>query len=233
MGFWSGVGKVGKGIGKAGMGLARGVGATTIGISKGLGFFPAKGIMANPGMFAGAVGVGAATGALIADAANEDPKKGAMAMGTVAVGATALGAMASTATLGKVGASIGSSFVTTMGSAAAGAAVGTAGVISELGAKMIKMPMKDGKAVKVGLDNLNDIKLSRFGKAALGIGLIASGAGKAYKTYEKSRMGVNDGMLRTATPVVPQMQQSNGNGSNYLNNAGATGDLVFSMYNNR
>lgn len=229
MGFLSGVGKVGKGIGKVGMLGARGIGATTIGASKALGHFPAKGIMANPGLFAGAVGVGVASGALIADAAGEDPKKGAKAMGIAALGATTLGAVASSATLGKVGAGVGSSLVTTMGSAATGAVVGTAGVISELGAKMIKMPMKDGKPVKVGLGNLSDISLSGFGKVALGVGLVASGAGKAYKTFEKSRMGVNDGMLRSATPIVPQVQQQ----SNYLDNAGATGDLVFSMYNNR
>lgn len=217
MGFWSGVGKLGKGIGKLGMGAAQGLGATTIGASKLIGHFPAKNMISNPGLFAGAVGLGVASGALIADAAGEDPKKGALAMGSVGFGLASVG---------------GAGLVTTMGSAAAGAAVGGAGVISELGSKMIKMPMKNGKAVKVGLDNLNDISLSGFGKVALGVGLIASGAGKAYKTFEKSRMGTNDGMLRTATPMVPQVE-SNSGGSSYTNNAGATGDLVFSMFNNR
>lgn len=212
MGFWSGVGKLGKGIGKLGMGAAQGLGATTIGASKLVGHFPAKNMISNPGLFAGAVGLGVASGALIADAAGEDPKKGALAMGSVGFGLASVG---------------GAGLVTTMGSAAAGAAVGGAGVISELGSKMIKMP-KD----PVGLGNLNDISLSGFGKVALGVGLIASGAGKAYKTFEKSRMGTNDGMLRTATPIVPQVE-SNSGGSSYTNNAGATGDLVFSMFNNR
>lgn len=209
MGFWSGVGKLGKGVGKLGMGVAHGVGATTIGVSKAVGHFPAKNMLSNPGMFAGAVGIGVAGGAMLADATGEDPKKGAVAMGAVGFGLASVG-----------GAGLG----VTAGAATLGAAVGGAGVISELGSKMIKMPKGP-----VGLDNLSDISLSGFGKAALGIGLVASGAGKAYKTFEKSRMGVNDGMLRSATPIVPQAQQQ----SNYLDNAGATGDLVFSMFNNR
>lgn len=209
MGFISGVGKVAKGIGKVGMTAAQGVGAATIGTAKALGHFPAKNMVSHPGLFAGAVGVGVAGGALLADAVGEDPKKGATAMGAAGFGL---------ASIGGAGLAVGA------GATMAGGVVGGAGVISELGSKMIKMP-----SGKVGLDNLSDIKLSRFGKVALGVGLVASGAGKAYKTFEKSRMGVNDGMLRSATPVVPQVQQQ----SNYLDNAGATGDLVFSMYNNR
>lgn len=210
MGFWSGVGKLTKGVGKVGLGAARGLGATTIGASKAVGHFPAKNMFSNPGLFAAAVGIGATSGALIADAAGEDPGQGAKAMGTVGFGLASVGA---------------AGLVTTMGATAVGAAVGGAGVVSKLGSKMIKMPKGP-----VGLDNLGDIKLSKFGVAALSVGLLASGTGKAYKTFEKSRMGTNDGMLRSATPIIPQAQSS---GSSYMNNAGATGDLVFSMFNNR
>jgi hypothetical protein len=42
-------------------------------------------------------------------------------------------------------------------------------------------------------------------------------------------MGKHDGQMRKATPVIPQVDRS----PSYANNGGATGDLVFSMYNNR
>ena len=44
-------------------------------------------------------------------------------------------------------------------------------------------------------------------------------------------MGTNDGMMRTSTPTIPQTSSSGT--PSYANNGGATGDLVFSLYNNR
>lgn len=210
MGFW-------KGLGKAAMGAAEATGGTLIGASRLAGELPARNIMKSPGKVAAALGVGAASGALIADTAGEDPKKGAMAMGTAAgVGAGYLGAAGA---------------ITTLGSGVAGMAVGGIGAVGALGGKMIKMP---GKDVKLGLDNLGEIKMSKFGVGVLGAGILLSSGAKAYKTLEKSRMGTNDGMLRSATPVMPQPQQElNGRQTSYANNASATGDLVFALRNNR
>lgn len=214
MGFWK---SLGKGLGKAGMGTAGIVGGATINTAKILGELPARNVMKSPGKVMGALGVGVAGGALLADAVGEDPKQGAMAMGTAAgIGAGYLGAAGA---------------ITTVGSGIAGMAVGGVGVVGALGNKMVKMP---GKDVKLGFDNLNEIKMSKFGVAALGIGMALSSGAKAYKTLEKSRMGTNDGMLRSATPVLPQPQQElNGRQTSYANNAGATGDLVFALRNNR
>lgn len=221
--LWNGI----KGIGKAGIGLSKGIGYTAMGLGAAVGYGPVKAAMSGPAKFAAALGVGAIGGAIIADATGEDPGKGAKAMGLTALGVASVGALASTATFGKIGATAGSELINTVGSAAAGAVTGGLGVASQLGKKMVKMP--EGK---VGLSNLHEIKLSKFGTAVMGIGLLASGLGGAYKTFEQSRMGVNDGMMRTATPIIP-LQQENSNSSSYANNAGATGDLVFSMYNNR
>jgi hypothetical protein len=44
-------------------------------------------------------------------------------------------------------------------------------------------------------------------------------------------MGMNDGRMRSATPDIPMPQVTNS--ASYANNAGATGDLVFALHNNR
>lgn len=211
MGFWSGVGK-------AGLGLANGVGASAIGMSKVAGHMPAKNMMKAPGMFAASLGVGAASGMLMADAFGEDPKEGAKQMGVAAFAGASLGAAGA---------------ITKTGAIAAGAAIGGAGVIADFGTKMVK-PRID-KVTKKAVDPkmFSDFKLSGKGKMLFGAGIALTSASKAFNTYEKSRMGTNDGMMRTATPMIPQpMDQGKGQPS-YANNAGATGDLVFSMFNNR
>ena len=94
-----------------------------------------------------------------------------------------------------------------------------------LGSKMIKTPSQP-----VNFSNLNEVGFTKLGKGlVLGSGLY-EGASRAIAKFESIRMGTNDGMMRTHTPIIPQGQN---NSPSYANNGGATGDLVFSMYNNR
>ena len=211
MGFFKGLGKVGlgaldltgaasMGLGKAGLKLSGVIGAPTT-------HFASK----APLKFAAAIGAAGAIGAIGADLSGEDPKEGTRRMATAGFVAASLG---------------GAGAVTSMGAGMLGAAAGLAGTAGYLGEKMIKMPKG-----KVGLGNLNEIKMRKgvlipTMVAAAAIGGIFSGK----KEFEKSRMGTNDGMMRTATPMLPQITSQ---GSTGYDNGGASGDLVFAMHNNR
>ena len=215
MGFWKGLGK----IGKAGI---DGIGGATIGAGKlglhsmtAIGSAPTRFMQKAPGKFAAAVGIGAVAGAIGADMSGEDPGEGAKKIGTAAFVASSLGAA------GAIG---------TLGASAAATVAGGIGVAGKIGGSMLKMPKGE-----VGIGNLSDIKLKGgavFAMAAVGaIGGILS----AEKKFEQSRMGTNDGMMRTATPMLPMPQQDQygGGGQKSPSNGGATGDLVFAMHNNR
>lgn len=214
MGFFKGLGKVGlgfldvsgavgMGVGKAGVKVAGAVGAPTT-------HFASK----APLKFAAAIGAAGAMGFVGSDLAGEDPKEGTKRMATAGFVAASLG---------------GAGAVTSMGAGMLGAAAGLAGTAGYLGEKLIKMPKG-----KVGLGNLNEIKINKAAAAIaflpIAIGATIGGVFSAEKEFEKSRMGTNDGMMRTATPMLPQITSE---GSTGYDNGGASGDLVFAMHNNR
>lgn len=69
-------------------------------------------------------------------------------------------------------------------------------------------------------ENLSGIQLSKLGVAAA-VGSMAIGKTReGIHDMTEANMGVRDGQIRTATP-------------SYVNNAGATGDLVFALNNKR
>lgn len=210
MGILKGLGKAGfgslGGIGKATMGASRGLGEATISIGREIG----RGLSKDMTKSALVIGAGAAMGGLLADADGNAP------IGKTAAIGAGIGAI-STAIPG------GASAVGLIGAGGAALAASGAEALGSVGKHMIKMPKG-----ALTLDNLNEIKMTGLGKGLLGGAVLLGGVKDAYSYYEKSRMGVNDGMLRTATPTVPiQKQQS------FDNNGGATGDLVFALNNLR
>lgn len=68
-----------------------------------------------------------------------------------------------------------------------------------------------------------EYKLSALGAAAV-VGTEVIGGGiQAFNSFNQNRMGTHDGQIMRATPTTPS----------YANNGGATGDLVFSLHQNR
>lgn len=212
-----------KGIGKAAFSTAKlGITAgayTAAGVSKGVGKGAGlfgKGVMnsalSSPGRVAAfAVGAGA-TGYALADIDGRRDR-GAVA-GSAAMGAVAATAMPGLAT---AGATVGAAGVATLG----GGALGAAGFI---GRKAIKMPTEP-----VSFTNMGDLKFSALGTGMLLGGAAIEGTSRAARKFEQIRMGQHDGQMRKATPLIPQAERQ----PSYANNGGATGDLVFAMYNNR
>lgn len=213
MGFMSGLGSLAKEVGKVGVGSVGAVGNIGMGISKRAG----KSLMSNfnnrGAAVVGTILAGATAGAVLADQDGQvDPRKAAgrgaaWGAGLAAVGGAGLGA----------GAAVG----------VAGAAMIGVNALGTVGRGLIKAPKGP-----VGLGNLGDFKLNKATAIPLILGASAiKGIADGVSAFEKSRMGTNDGMMRNATPIVPIQQQSSG--GSYSNNAGATGDLVFSMFANR
>ena len=222
MGFWKGTGRLGHGLlekigetsiglGKASLGAANVIGSPTT-------HFASK----APGKFAAAIGLGAMAGAIGADAAGEDPGDGAKVLGLGAFAAASLG---------------GAGLVTGLGATALGAAGSVAAAAGGIGRSMINMPIDKitGKAAKVGFSNLNEIKMNKLGMVAMATVGVIGGFLSAEKKFEQSRMGINDGMMRSATPMLPMPEQNtySNPGSYGVQDSGATGDLVFAMHNNR
>lgn len=212
-------------IGKAAKGTLKSVGGTTLFASKNIGAPILKGIGTptvhafknNPGKFLTAVGVGTAIGVIGADMAGENKKDSAIKTGAIAAGAASIGAAGA---------------VTSIGTAAVAGAIGVTGIAAGIGKSMIRMP-DPSKVGKLGLHNLSEIKLNK--KVALPIMALAGvigGVKDTYKAIEKSRMGMSDGMVRTATPMIPRVEVDRSGNIDY-GNTGATGDLVFAMHNNR
>lgn len=215
MGFW-------KGTGKLGLSALRGVGGLSMGVGKAglmgaekIGSPITKNALKAPGMFATAIGVGAAAGAIGADVAGEKPSDGAMALGTGAFAAASIG---------------GASAVAGLGATAVGMAGLATGAAGKIGGSLIKMPEK-----AIGIGNLNEIKMKPVGLLAMAAVGVVGGALSAEKKFEQSRMGTNDGMLRTATPILPMPEANtySNPGAYTTQSSGATGDLVFAMHNNR
>lgn len=80
-------------------------------------------------------------------------------------------------------------------------------------------------------------KATPLGIGVIGAGMLVAGSGKATKNYMQSLRGTNDGTLRSNAPIntYAQGQQVSSHqiGHSYANNAGATGDLVFALHNQR
>lgn len=216
------------------MGVLKSIGKGAFGVAKGA----AVGTARIGGDIAGAIGKGTtAYGSKILGNALSSPLKTAAAIGGAAAigygladldGRSDGGKVAGKAALGVAAASA----IPGVSTVAAGAAIAGVGAVGSvgglamgLGSKMIKAPSQT-----VNFSNLNEVGFTKLGKGlVLGSGLY-EGASRAIGKFESIRMGTNDGMMRTHTPIIPQGQN---NSPSYANNGGATGDLVFSMYNNR
>lgn len=214
MGFLSG-------LGKASFGLAKGVGKVSGKMADGIGYGitefgsnVAKNAMKNPMKTAAALGVAGAAGYVMADI-DKHPNPGQV-VGSAMLGTAALSAIPGAA--GAVG-TIGGGMMIQGAASIGGLAMG-------LGRIAVKPPTEP-----IGLSNIGDLKFSKAGVGMLLGGALYEGAGRAVNKFVKNRMGTHDGMMRKATPVIPQV--SSNSTPSYANNGGATGDLVFSMYNNR
>ena len=206
-----------KNVGKAAFGSAKAVGETAIGGSKLVGSAIIKNSMNRPLTSLAAIGTGVVVGKLLADEdGNVDPgyaeKKGALA-----------------ATVG-VAAGVGSS-IATVGAGIAGAGIMGLGALGTVGKSMVKTPKSN---VKVNLSNIGEnFKLNKPIAVPLLLGSMAvKSVASGIHSFEKSRAGVNDGRIRTATPDYQRLL-TNSSQTSYADNAGATGDLVFDLYNNR
>lgn len=210
MGFWSGAGKVGLATGKVLGKIADfGVVSAGKGISK-YGSSAIKNAINNPMLTAAAIGAAGAAGYVIGDIDGvSNPSKTA---GSAMLGTAALSAIPGAATAGTI-----------LGAGVVGAGASIGGLAYGLGRASLKMPEE-----AVNFSNMADIKFSNLGKGLVFGGALYEGLGRATNKFVQGRMGINDGMMRTSTPTIPQS-----NTSSYSNNGGATGDLVFAMYNNR
>lgn len=215
MGFWSGTGKLAgasmRGITNTGIAVGK---AGLFGSNK-IGGQITKHTSNNLGMFGAAVGLGAAGGAITADVAKEDKGTGSLIGGGAALAASSLG---------------GAGAVTSLAGGAMGVGAGVIGAAGAIGGSMIKMPNKN-----LGLHNLSEIKMKKAGILGIVVAATIGGVMSAEKKYEQGRMGVNDGMMRSATPMIPVAQPNTYDNAGAFNSnlGGASGDLVFAMHNNR
>lgn len=217
MGLFNGIMKIGEGAGKLAIGTAYGTGKIATGITGIIGNSVMKELNKNTLAVAGSALTGAAIGGILADSdGNVNPTTGMLKGGTLGLGLSMIPGAAS------IGAGLG---VATIGAASMG--LGAAG---QVGKSMVKVPPKN---IKVGLDNINEFKLSKLAPALLIGAAAVKGLGDSVKAFEQSRMGENDGMFRSATPMIPMQQATRNRPYSFENNAGATGDLVFALNANR
>lgn len=203
-----------KGAAGLGIGTAKVAGSASMGIGKAVGYGGKRVLgeaMSNPLKFATYVGGAAAIGYSLADM--DGRSDGEHVAGKAAVGAAALSAIPGMSTVGAIGTAGAATIVT-----------GTLGATAAIGRSAIKMPKEP-----ISFSNMGDLKFSALGTGMLVGSAAVEGASRAVKKFEQIRMGKSDGMVRKATPVIPQVERQ----ASYANNGGATGDLVFSMYNNR
>lgn len=217
MGFWKGLGKV-----------------TAKGTGKVLGDIGRAAIFGTEMTGKAAI----ATGKRVATKSSENLLRTAVAVGTGAAVAGTLADLDGNTNVGKasaVGAGVGlaasaipgaSGVMAYAGITGAASLLGAAEGMSRLGSKFISMPEN------LSLSNTDQIKLTGIGKVATYGSALVGGLKDAAEYFKKSRSGVNDGLLRTATPVVP-IQRSQSGQPSYANNGGATGDLVFALNNLR
>lgn len=212
MGFVRGVGSAFSKIGSAGIKAGKvGIGAGKS-IGGGAASRGARIIKNNPTQVIAATAAAAGAGALVADLDGQANK----ATTSIGAGAVGFGAAAMSSTAGAALAT-GGAGVLSAGAIGAGAAY-------SLGKASVKGP------ANLNFDNMNQLKLSKTGIALVGGSAMFEGAIKAKDAFYKSRMGTHDGMARSATPSIPQELKAP---TSYVDNAGATGDLVFALNNLR
>lgn len=81
-------------------------------------------------------------------------------------------------------------------------------------------------------ENLIGMKFTNLGKGLLFVGALGVGTGEAVKDFTKERIGTNDGQSYNHAPLF-NGQTFKTMGSSYSDNAGATGDLGFALYDQR
>lgn len=198
-----------KGVSKVGLNIgktvSKGIGSTAIDVTKGLGKGLMKSFNHNPIAVIGAAVTGAAVGGMLGDM-DPNSDKNASALKGAAFG------------LGTALIPGGAATVAGLGVAGIGAGMVGIGAVGEVGRSMIEKTAE------------GSYKLSATATPLLVGTMAVKGIAEGVKAFEKGRMGVNDGTLVGPTPTY-QTQQSYA--PSYANNAGATGDLVFSMFNNR
>ena len=212
---------IGKGIGKAAKGTIKGLGHAAHGLGNasyhtahGTGSVIFNTIKRNPLEVGLAIGGTAAGFSAIASHNNEDPKKAALIGAGIGAGASAIRIAPGMATLGA---------------AAVGNAATIAAGAGSLASKMVKLP--EGG---VNLSNLNEVKMTKLGKAVMGASILAKGIHDADRIFLQNHVGTNDGMVRTATPSLPSVNSGiTSTGNIDYSNTNATGDLVFALHNNR
>ena len=88
-------------------------------------------------------------------------------------------------------------------------------------------------------DSMVKRKMTRTGKFVVGGGALMAGMAVGTKNQVINRQGNNDGRLYRPTPAMTNPYELSSQiahsqmGNAYANNAGATGDLVFALHNNR
>ena len=185
-----------------------------------------KGILKGTGKFLGDIGKAAmfgteltgkaaiSTGKRIANESSKNLLRTAAAVGTGAVFAGTLADLDGNTDRGKaaaVGAGIGlassaipgaSAAIAYTGALGASSVLGAAEGLSRMGGKLIKMPKN------LSLANTDEISLTNLGRVAVYGSALVGGVKDAVDYFKRSRSGVNDGLLRSATPVVPLQQNS-------------------------
>lgn len=213
---------LGKKIGKAGLGFTEKVGNTALGLAGSVGDQVIGSAFNNSGKFIASVGgIGLAAGALASEDGQTDVRNATIKGGLIGAGlATIPGGMTAGAAIGVGVLGLGATSIS---------------AIETLGNSMVKLPTS-----KIGIETIGEVGLTGIGKGLLTGASVISGIRKGYKAFEKSRMGTNDGQFRKATPSLPVIEAPSIQGPNYnfsyrkdINFAGATGDLVFSLYDNR
>ena len=195
------IGKVGA---KVGVSALSGIGETAIGVTEGLGKSFMKAFNKTPLGVIGAVATGAAVGGILGDMdPNVDMKDAAIKGGTLALGASVIPGAASV--------------IAGAGAMGVGAVMTGVNAVGAVGKSMVTKTAEGG------------YKLSATATPLLLGAMAVKGIGEGIKTFEKSRMGTNDGTFVGPAPNLP----TTNNSPSYANNAGATGDLVFSLFNNR
>lgn len=91
------------------------------------------------------------------------------------------------------------------------------GAIGTIAKAMVKKVPDNGTGAFI-----KNYKFSGFGLSVMAAGSLLSGTKKAFNTFMEDKMGQRDGYISTSTPQIRLMDD-----------AGATGDLVFALNNNR
>lgn len=199
--FFRGVGSAGIGAGKMGFGAGKNYGGKIV--NRG-----ARTIRNNPSRVIGATAAAAGAGALLADADGQ-ANEGAMATGAGLAG-FGLASMSGTAGSAMALGGVGTATAVGMGLSAA----------YSVGKMSVKVP------TRLNFETMGQLRPTAIGLGLIGGSALVEGAVKAKDEFYKSRMGTHDGQARGPTPIVPQELDEKGS---YVDNAGATGDLVFAL----